>query len=259
MRPIDVYQDLTAEERASLGACELRALQAEAEAMRIEAVRAAGAVPETCGPAIPVAPARGPVRVFTATALYPKGTEEFEMKPAGFRGRQTMAVADAFDVMAARARSNGKGDPFTPGQVAMGRHYAALVESHSAGGVKCSSIEGTGGGTGNGGDFMDAYLREGQELAAIRRKIGTGAAMVVRRQRPSKRGSRRTITDRALVDLVCVGGKTLAEVLDAHGWAKKGEAVAALRIALADALDRMQGPKRSRGVEVIRTDGPSWP
>ena len=65
--------------------------------------------------------------------------------------------------------------------------------------------------------------------------------MAIRRIRPSQRGSKSIITDKRLVDMVCLEDKDLGQVLSAHGWAVKGEANAALRRALAAALDRMQG------------------
>ncbi|WP_235841862.1 hypothetical protein [Cereibacter johrii] len=131
--------------------------------------------------------------------------------------------------------------PFSPGQIAMARHYRGLVERHSAGGVRCSSIEAQRGGSPTGGEFMDGYLREGEELARLRARIGTGSALAVRRIRPSKRGSKAAILDRTLVDMVALSGLTLSEVLAAHGWAKRTDSLSALRIALAAALDRMQG------------------
>jgi hypothetical protein len=65
--------------------------------------------------------------------------------------------------------------------------------------------------------------------------------MAVRRIRPSKRGSKAGITDRRLVDMVCLSGLTFDQVLERHGWAPKGEHRIALRTALCGALDRMQG------------------
>lgn len=88
---------------------------------------------------------------------------------------------------------------------------------------------------------MDAYLAVGREIDQLRARIGAGAALVLRRVRPSARGSRVTIADRRLVDLVCIGGMTFDAVLQRHGWAIKGEYRAGLRDALAGALDRMQG------------------
>jgi hypothetical protein len=163
-------------------------------------------------------------------------------------GFAALRRADAFDVMEAQARRAHRGDaerflaPFTPGQIAIGRHYAAVFERHAGAGVKCSSVEGRVGGSGRGGDFMDRLLEDRRTLDALIRRIGSGVAMEVRRVRPSTRGTRRAITDRALVDGVCLAGLTVTDVLRQHGWADKGETRRAAREALAAALDRMSGP-----------------
>ncbi|MDN5789115.1 MAG: hypothetical protein L0H65_19100, partial [Pseudorhodobacter sp.] len=68
-----------------------------------------------------------------------------------------------------------------------------------------------------------------------------GEAMVVRRIRPSLRGSKASIPDRRLVDMVCLGGLDVTGVLRAHGWSAFGEHRDVLRRALCAALDRMQG------------------
>ncbi len=49
-------------------------------------------------------------------------------------------------------------------------------------------------------------------------RVGTGTAMAVRKIRPPKRGSRVKITDRRLVDMVCLEDKPISAVLRAHGW-----------------------------------------
>jgi hypothetical protein len=147
-----------------------------------------------------------------------------------------------FDVMAAKAARHNKASPLSAGQVAMGRHYRDLVERHACAGLKCSSIEviRTGGG-GLGGDFMDAVLRDREEIEHLRCRIGTGSAMVVRRIRPSQRGSRGSISDRRLVDMVCLEDRALNDVLKTHGWSVYGETSQAVVKALGQALARMRG------------------
>ncbi len=87
---------------------------------------------------------------------------------------------------------------------------------------------------------MDRVLRDKAEIERLRRRIGDGTAMVVRRIRPSKRGSRVNITDRALVDMVCLEDRSLSEVLRAHSWVLNGTTTQAVLAALGDALERMQ-------------------
>lgn len=228
------------------------------EAGRVSAVRALGSVPDAVGPEIPEAPARGPVRMVDMMASYPKGDDGFELKPAGYMGRKTLQRADSFDVMASRAAGHGKPAPFNRAQVAMGRFYRDLVEKHDCAGVKCSSFESLSqGGDGRGGDFMDAVLRDRERIDNLRRRIGSSSAMVVRRIRPSDRGTRVSIMDRRLVDAVCIEDMTITDVLRVHGWVREGKSgqakhISALMRAMADALDRMMGPVRRGGVSATR-------
>ena len=212
------------------------------EAERVQAVKDAGHVPEDCGDEAPVAPARGAVRAQNTQRLVAVGSDDYVSVPAGHLRRKTLHVADAFDVMAGSAARNGSGPAFTPTQVAMGRHYRALYERHASAGVKCSSLETATDGGGGQGSFIDAVLRDREELTKLHIRIGSQVSLQVRRVRPSARGSRVQITDRALVDAVCLHDKTISDVLRDHGWAKYGNTVKAAQAALAGALDRMAGP-----------------
>ncbi|WP_049642766.1 hypothetical protein [Candidatus Rhodobacter oscarellae] len=226
------------------------------EHARMAEVRAMGFVPSEVGPEIPMAPARGPVRMLDMMASYPKGDDDFEMKAAGFLGRKTLQRADSFDVMAAMAARHKRASPFSPAQVAMGRFYRDLVEKHESAGVKCSSLESLSQrSAGSGSDFMDAVLRDRERIGVLRKRIGSGSAMVVRRIRPSDRESRASIMDRRLVDIVCIEDGSITDVLRAHGWVREGETaqakhIKALQVALREALDRMMGPVRRGGASV---------
>ncbi|MFN6976561.1 MAG: hypothetical protein ACK4OP_00415 [Gemmobacter sp.] len=228
------------------------AIRAAAAAARLQAVRSLGSVPEACGPDIVPAPARGPVRLVTPYVQV--GNARIN---DGWRGpgeavpRAALARADIWDLMlreAAARHARAGGDtpfdpPFTPSQIAMARHYRDLVERHDAGGMRCSSVEAQACRGGAGG-FADAFLAEGRAIAAIRARIGDGAALVLRRIRPSARGTRSVISDRALVDGVALGDMAVGAVLARHGWALSAAVREAARAALAAALDRMQGHVR---------------
>ncbi|WP_109468846.1 hypothetical protein [Albibacillus kandeliae] len=217
--------------------------QAAAEAARIGAVKARGAVPDDCGPEIPEAPARGAYQVVRPQKLYPDGRDGYVAKDAGYLGRAALRHADAFDVMRVAAAKRKKPAPFTETQVAMGRHYRDLVERHASAGIRGSSFTRTRtGGTGQSGAFIDALMQDRQEIDRLLKKIGPGIALEVRRVRPSDRGTRSAIPDRALVDMVCIGDKTISDVLRAHGWSVNGRTVGAASTALGHALDRMVGP-----------------
>lgn len=180
-----------------------------------------------------------------------KRVPHFEVHPGGMRSLKGhhWERADIFDAMhrdAARRHGARNPDapftpPFTPGQIAMARHYGDLVERLAAGGLRCSSVEAGHGGT-QGGAFMEAWLRAAQERARIEARIGSGVALSVRRQ--MDRGNHRisiSITDAELVRRVVLGQQALSAVLDAFGWPPEGKSRKALRMALCGALDRMQG------------------
>lgn len=233
------------------GVAEAKDLRALHEDQRIMAAKGMGFVPECVGPMIPEAPARGPIRTFEPMAAYPKGEDGFEYKPAGYMGRKALQRADSFDVMAAKAARHKKRPPFTPAQVAMGRFYRDIVEKHANAGVKCSSLEGRSqGGSGSGGEYMDAVLRDRQRIQVLRQRIGDGSALEVRRIRPTSRRSRITIKDRRLVDIVCLEDGTLSDVLRLHGWSNDARQRKALQQALRGILDRMMGPVRKGGESV---------
>lgn len=217
-------------------------VQQAGEAARLRAMLYR-ATPPPAMAAAPVAPARGAMQLVTDRVETDMGWYIQREVSTFWRGMDQLSIMCRQAWLAHRARG-GDVDfvpPFTPGQIAMGQHYAALVERHDGAGMKCASLEGRGGGGGAGGGFADAYLAEGREIAAIRRRIGDGVALAVRRIRPSDRGSRAGITDRRLVDMVCLAGDDLTAVLRAHGWVEKGETRKALRLALCAVLDRMQG------------------
>ncbi|SMP32117.1 hypothetical protein [Shimia sagamensis] len=240
--------------------------RAQEESARIAAVKARGAVPPEVGPDVIEAPARGPVRMSDQRRMVRTDGGGMVRVHDGYQGRKTLHRADAFDVIQAKARAahtkaTRKAEqagqavpvwcaPFSPGQVAMGRHYRDLVERWECAGVKCSSLESLSqGSSGTGGDFMDAVLADGQRVDLLRRRIGTGVALAVRRVRPTNRHKRGLILDRYLVDAVCLREKSVTDVLRASGWVKdgqsaKGEHVKALVASLGVALDRMAGPMR---------------
>lgn len=226
-----------------------------AESARCEAIKAGAAVPDICGPEIPASPARGAFRVFRPVEIVPgsRGTARSSgyQGPGELRPRAAIARADVFDAMrndALRRHEAAGADPdefippFTPGQEQVGRDYRDLTERHEAGGIKCASLEAIGRGGGQG-EFIDAFIAEGMRLAWMINRIGTGTAMEVRRIRPSKRGgkARGVILNRTLVDMVCLGDRSLSDVLKVHGWAAKGDTREALRRALASILDSMRG------------------
>ena len=221
-------------------------LRAEEQA-RLDAIRAASAVPDECGPDIAPAPARGGFVVERQITMVPNGVDrhgldKWAAAPTGFGHRANVRRADVFDGMHAQAARRKRPMILSPGQVAMGRRYHDLVELLSADGCVLSRLDASRS-SGDGGNWMDRRIELSNELDMLRRRIGSGVAMAVRRVRPSIRGEvqRGPISDRVLVDMVCLKGSTLDQVLRAHGWAIKGDSRKAIGEALAAALDRMIG------------------
>lgn len=222
------------------------------EQERLAVIIARATPVEGCGPLIPIAPARGPQVAFVPHVVMPdeKAADGYKVERTGWRGFSAVRAADVFDVLEriAAKRKDKDGNlgrsPFSKGQVNVARLYRDLVERHDAGGMRCASLEARrGSGPSGGGEFMDAFLAEGEQIALMRRRIGNGVAMAVRRVRPSKRGGpdARPILDRVLVDAICLHGETFEAVLRQHGWSKTGRNISALIEALAACLDRMQG------------------
>ncbi|PWE32768.1 hypothetical protein DDZ14_08455 [Maritimibacter sp. 55A14] len=222
------------------------------EAMRLAALARDGSAPAVCGPAlVRIAPARGLLIPWMPRAQHQGADGEHRAVDDGFDGRHAARVGDAFDRMQDAAdRAAGKGRVatplFTPGQVAMGRYYRTLKERHASAGVRGQSLETVSGGGGSGGEFIDAVLMDRQRIAAIEARVGSGMAMVMRRMRPSDRGSRAAIPDMRLVAMVCLEDQSIGDVLRAFGWSIKAETRAKARAALCSALDRMQGYVEAR-------------
>jgi len=213
------------------------------EDQRLQFMLDAARAPESCGPEIPVAPARGRILAYAPQAVRPTATG-YEVQHDGFRGRDAVRGADAFDVMMQQARRNGGADPFTPAQVEVGRTYAMLVERHSSVGLKCASVEAMARGGGSGaGSFMDAVLHEAEVIRRMVAAVGPGNALEVRR---GAGGQRRDILAMRLVDMVCLEGRSVTEVLKAHGWTVYGDTVVRARAALGQALDRMRSVSPGR-------------
>lgn len=218
------------------------------------------AVPIECGPDIPVAPARGPMIRFSPREMVKTKDGGFVSKKSGYCGRDGVRVSDAFDRMTLQAQrahqKKGEGAGifqalFTPGQISAARDYAGLTERVAASGLKCSSLETSQGGGGRAGDREAALFHDIDRLRALHRRIGAGLAKEVRRIRPSERGGdkakRSAIYVRRLVDDVCLGERTLSEVLKRHHWAVDAKAREGLRRALCAALERMQGYDLHKG------------
>jgi len=212
------------------------------EADRVAIVKAAAARPPNASPAIPEAPARGPVDTFEPLETVTGADGAPVVRRSAPRNALPVKVRDAFDRMAVACAAHGKPHPLSPGQIAMGRHYALLIERHAGGGVRGSSMETVSGGAGGSSGYIDARIAQGRAIDTLTARIGPGIAKAIRRVRPSTAGTKRLITDLDLVRHVCIAGRTPSEVLAHFGWTYNSRICQDLTEALGAALDRMQGP-----------------
>ncbi len=201
------------------------------------------AVPHPGMGPVPVAPARGPVRIETAWEVLPGGTR----RRTGTRGVEMcqleVMVAQAAQRHAARTPDAPFVPPFTSTQIAVARDYRTLVEWREGSALRCASLEaGRNTWSAGGGLFIDSFIQQGRWLAELQARIGDGVAFDIRRHMDRGNGRAR-ITVRAAVDMVVVGGQDLSAVLARFGWQADGKNRKALRAQLVGALDRMQGYK----------------
>lgn len=206
-------------------------------------IKRGGRTPDICDrEQIPDAPARGAVLGFHPKETYISETGNAMQRRAGRYA--ALKVQDAFDKAELDAKRYRREAPFTAGQVDVGREFGELFERCASSGLKLSSIEGGGGGGGSDG-VSEAQLADMQRLGLLKRRLGSGVAMPIRRVRPSKRGvadgrPKRNISDAVLVRMFCVDGDSLSAVLAAHGWSDYGKSRNVLRDALRVALERMR-------------------
>ena len=220
-----------------------RARRRADEAERIARVRLVGDRPVGAAPDVPEGAAgRGAMvpEVPRETVMTANGPRVVRSDP---QGHCRLRRLDVFDLMTVQAKRRQAAPPCTAAQVEAGREYARLAERLAASGLSLSAWERTGGG-GTGG-VSEAVLADGARMGRMHRAIGPALALPLRRVRPSARGpegtARASITDRALVDGVCLAQLTVAQVLGRHGWTvdshTRKEGVRALR----DVLDRLWG------------------
>lgn len=210
----------------------------QAEALRVEGIKAR-AMPPAEMAAAPVAPARGPQALVANYTVTGGGMRQRD--GAHFQALSPLAVFVAQAWLRHKARGTAEGfvPPYAPGQVAMAEMYAALAEWRSGSALRCSTLEGgtAGGGSGH---FIDTFMERGRALAALQAAIGDVVALSPRRNM-DRGNARRAISARAVVDMVCLAGLDLSEVLRRFGWEGNGRNRRDLRAALCAALDRMQG------------------
>lgn len=227
--------------------------EAERISARLQVVKDRAQIPAECGPDIAPAPARGGFVLERIKHLEGVTRDDYVETAAGCVRRSPIRRADAFDAMIAAASRAKREWPLTPSQIAVGRRYHDLVELLSADGTKLSQLQASFGGNGRT-DWMDQRMVYSDELERMRRRLGIGPVIVLRRIRPSQRkralapGEAAPImfTRRDLIDAICVKGLSIKQVLKTFDWQDNGRNCKATLAALAEALDAMIGYRQQK-------------
>lgn len=219
----------------------------QAEADRVRSILADARPPVQMVQA-PVAPARGAQQLVPTFTVTPGGMRRIE--GAHWQGLSPLAAANAQARLRHEARNPDAPfvPPFNPGQVAVAEDYAALVEWREGSGVKGVNLQGARSGGGGSGIYIDSFIDQGRWLAVLRSRIGDEVAMSVRRNM-DRGNTRRPITVRSAVDLLCLSGVAVKAILTRHGWSPDLKNQRALRAAICGALDRMQGYRDAEGAK----------
>ncbi|WP_373354089.1 hypothetical protein [Pseudoroseicyclus sp. CXY001] len=196
--------------------------------------------PADCSPAIweHIAPARAPLRAFRPeeAVITQDGNVRVrdEPMPDGLPARVTSPLS-AIEALSCRGR--GKGKPFTVGQHLAAEAYADVVHLMAASGGKLSNFDGMPGGSGD--SVTDAMIETARRLRRMESAIGDGPALLA--EGALAMPGRRTIRRRVLAWQALIAGRSLGDILAAHGWAARATNSARLRAALGSLLDDLHG------------------
>ena len=169
------------------------------EVERLALILRAGRVPGRCGPAYPVAPARGFYEVVDFEELVPAPTAA-PAPPATARGdepraRSTVRVGDAFTLMEEQARRAARRGtafvaPFTPGRSRPGGSMPAWCSGWPPGPPASRSRRWPAGWR-QGRRRVRGAASTMRRLSAMRRRIGPGVALSIRRAPSARAGGAR--------------------------------------------------------------------
>lgn len=218
-------------------------LKALARARRDEAARLTEAAladrPELARPALA---AREEARIATRLAGYtpptldPSGPLPYGPARGGFERAELPDPWTGRPMPVRRRRGSSALGRLPEGLRAAAARYAALVEAVNAPG--CPSLDAPrGGGLSDGGASSRCALA--QRLGRAHEAIGPTLALPARGAQAHADRGRRSVSVRALVDMVCLEGRPLRDVLASHGWSRWAEHERRLGDALRAALERL--------------------
>lgn len=162
------------------------------------------------------------------------GLEAADVAVMAWSEREQAMVPQVDRVVRRAASRTLRGLP--PGERNTAEIYAGLAEQRGA--MRCPDLVSAAGGGGDGMADLRRALR-GINLSLAEAAIGDGLALKAQRRSRTDLPMRRAVRVRALVDAVCLDGRTISDVLGRHGWARNKAACKALRAALSAALQRM--------------------
>lgn len=231
---------------------ECQELRAELGIAKRAAAEGAVPPPRECGDRmLDYAPARRPLEPVKSIEM--RRTEKGNIREvnAGFRTWRAARERDVFDDMVAAIKKAMRDDDdvwLTDMMISAGRNYRDLFTAVQSAGIKVSADLSSAQGGGDT-DFMDRYIRDVRRLRMFQAALVASPVLEVKRKPrrvPVSNGvlakaDRQIITVRALVDQVCIAEKPLTRVLEEHGWIANGKNRKTLGLALAAALERMQG------------------
>lgn len=197
-------------------------VEAMAIATAMHRAAEAQALPDATGARSPIGPARMPVE--TVELIEPRGDEKVErITPIGMRTARVR--------LPRVLRALPDHDPRRRAAMRY-QHLVELVNAVPCGALVSVRVDG-GGRMSDGGATWRFGLSE--ELRAMQFAIGGAVALVP----VTRRGARRMVTRRALVDMVCLSNHELREVLRVHGWSARAALVKHLAEVVLDTLGRM--------------------
>ncbi|WP_439137493.1 hypothetical protein [Roseicyclus sp.] len=203
----------------------------------IDAALAKAALPNGASDRIAPAPARGDVDAFRdrVTYLTDNGPRDrVEQSPYGAAVR----LRSALDGIEARGRAASEGPIFTDRHHLAAAEYETLWLKVNGGRVKCSDLQGAGGGGGATG-ITDQIIHDIQRLRGMDARIGHCPVLLARGAR-AQAGRRSLFTDQLMFD-VLIRHAPLSAVLSARQWSVQSRHLKTLKQALMALLDAIYG------------------
>ena len=198
---------------------------------------ARAAPPQSCSPQILAVPGRGPMAPYRDVESYMTENGPRQRSTSSDYGLAARVAGPLEEIELASRGKRGSGPAFSAAHHVSANTYEALWHLVNGGQVKCSNLEGSGGGSGL--SVTDEMLGSAQRLRWMDGAIGTGAVL-------SPEGwlampGRRTISAGLLVHWCLIRRKPLVGLLDAHGWARQSRYLKTLKLGLMASLDAIYG------------------